>query len=232
MNTTKQQAHIAGCMYLAVGILGGFAQGYFQPLLYVAGDASSIASNVTNNLQLMPWGVVAELTQATCFVFLALLLQSILKSAGSGRARAMVALVVIASAIMTLNNVFAFGAYRVATDSQYAAALGEAGQRALIYLLLDLQHYGVLIAQVFIGLWLVPLGLLARESALFPRWLGGLLIVGGVCYLINLLTLFLIPDFGIAIKNWIVIPCAAAEISMVLYLLIFGVRNADATRAD
>lgn len=224
MTHTKRLAHIAGWLYLAVGVFGGFAQGYFQPLLYAPGDAATTAANVARHIDLMPWGVVADLTQATCFVFLALILHTILKPTGEGRARAMVVLVVIASAIMTLNNVFEFGAYRVATDSQYAAALGPAGQRSLIYLSLDLQHYGVLIAQIFFGLWLVPLGLLAWESRLFPRWLGGLLLLGGICYLINLLTLFLDPDFGAAIKNWIVIPCAISEIAMVFYLLIVGVR--------
>jgi hypothetical protein len=46
-----------------------------------------------------------------------------------------------------------------------------------------------------------------------------------------LLTLFLIPDFGIAIKNWIVIPCAVAEIAMFFYLLFIGVCNPEATTA-
>jgi hypothetical protein len=42
---------------------------------------------------------------------------------------------------------------RVATDSAYVAAFGAAGSHALVLLLLDTQHYGTLIAQVFFGLW-------------------------------------------------------------------------------
>ncbi len=64
-------------------------------------------------------------------------------------------------------------------------------------LLLDTQHYGILIAQIFFGLWLVPLGYLAyRSSGMFPKWLGVLLILGGVCYLVDLLAAFLVPDVG------------------------------------
>ncbi len=96
-------------------------------------------------------------------------------------------------------------------------------------LLLDTQHYGLLIAQIFFGLWLVPLGYLAYKSTgLFPKWLGVLLIVGGVCYLVDLLAVFLVPDVGQSIHGFIIIPSALAEISMVLYLLVIGVRRSPA----
>jgi len=94
-----------------------------------------------------------------------------------------------------------------------------------VLLLLDTQHYGTLSAQVFFGLWLVPIGYLAYSSALFPRWLGALLVVGGVCYLVDLLAAFLVPGFGQMIHVFVVIPSAIAEISMVLYLLVVGVKT-------
>src|SRR5205807_7214440 len=52
-----------------------------------------------------------------------------------------------------------------------------------------------------------------------------LLVVGGVCYLVDLLAAFLVPDFGQNIHTFVVIPSAIAEISMVLYLLVIGVRT-------
>src|SRR3989441_11034817 len=89
----------------------------------------------------------------------------------------MLVLVALATGIICLNAVFQFEGLRVATDSSYAAAFGTAGSNALVLLLLDTQHYGTLIAQVFFGLWLVPLGYLAYKSAgLFPKWLGVVLI--------------------------------------------------------
>ena len=94
-------------------------------------------------------------------------------------------------------------------------------------LLLDAQHYGTLIAQVFFGLWLLPIGYLAYKSAgWFPKWLGVVLIVGGFCYLVDLLAAFLLPDIGQEIHTFLVIPSAIAEIAMVLYLLVIGVRTA------
>ena len=97
----------------------------------------------------------------------------------------------------------------------------------MVLTLLDMQHYGLLIAQIFFGLWLAPLGLLAyRSSGMFPNWLGVLLIIGAVCYIVDLLAAFLAPDGAAAISTFIVIPSGIAEISMVVYLLVIGVRTA------
>jgi hypothetical protein len=114
---------------------------------------------------------------------------------------------------------------RVATGAVDMTALGTAGSSTVVRLLLDTQHYGSLIAQIFFGLWLVPLGYLARRSGWFPTALGGLLVAGGACYLVDLLAAVLVPDVGQAIHAFVVIPCAVAEIWMVLYLLMIGVRT-------
>lgn len=143
-------------------------------------------------------------------------------------ARAMLVLVAIATTITCLIAVFEFEGLRVATDSSYATALGTAGSNALVMLLLDTQHYGLLIAQIFFGLWLVPLGYLAYKSEMFPKTLGVVLIVGGVCYLVDLLATFLVPDFGQQIHAFVVIPSAISEISMVVYLLVIGVKTPKA----
>jgi hypothetical protein len=93
-----------------------------------------------------------------------------------------------------------------------------------VLLLLDTQHYGFLIAQIFFGLWLVPLGYLAYNSGRFPKPLGVLLMTGGVCYLIGMLASFLAPGAGEQINTIVTIPSAIAEISMVAYLLTVGMK--------
>jgi hypothetical protein len=149
----------------------------------------------------------------------------LLENVEKSMARAMLVFVTLAVAIITLNAVFQFEALQVATDSSYATALGAAGSNALVLLLLDVQHYGTLSAQVFFGLWLAPLGFLAYRSGLFPRALGVVLIAAAACYLIDLFTAFLVPDIAKQIHGFIVIVPAIAEIWMVFYLLIVGVRT-------
>ena len=225
MNSPKRLARIAGVLYLLVGIFGGFAEGFMEPRMYVAGNAATTAGNVVANSGLVRIGVVADLFQATVFVFLGMTLYLLLKHVHKSAASAMVVLVAIATSIMCLNDVFEFEGLRAATGAVNLAALGTTGSHALVLLLLDTQHYGLLIAQIFFGLWLVPLGYLAYKSGWFPKALGVLLVVGGVCYLVDTLALFLIPDFGQKISTFVVIPSAIAEISMVVYLLVIGVKT-------
>jgi hypothetical protein len=75
----------------------------------------------------------------------------------------------------------------VATDGSFAATFGPDGSDALVLMFLDLHSNGYLIAQVFFGLWLLPLGYLAYISGYFPRALGVLLMVGCFSYLADLL---------------------------------------------
>jgi hypothetical protein len=225
MTSPKRLARIAGVLYLLVFISGVFAQGFVLPKMYVAGDAATTAGNVVANSGLARIGVVADLFQATVLVFLGMTLYILLKHVHQSAARAMLVIVAIGSAIICLNDVFTFESVRVATESSYVAALGTAGSSALVLLLLDIQHYGFYIAQIFFGLWLVPLGYLAFKSGMFPKALGVLLIVGGACLLVEMLATFLVPDFGEATINvFVTIPSAVAEILMIGYLLVIGVK--------
>ena len=163
--------------------------------------------------------------QATVFIFLAMTLFLLLSRVSRNAATAMVVIVAIATTIMCLDKVFQFAALRVATDLSYAAAFGVAGANALVLLLLDIHNYGFLIAQIFFGLWLVPLGYLVYRSRMFPRALGVALVVAGTSYLVDMLAAFVSPDVSRAIHGYLAIPPAIAEIWMLGYLLVFGVRT-------
>jgi hypothetical protein len=224
MTSPKRLARIAGILYLLMGIFSGFALLFVYAKVYVPGDAAKTAGNLVANSGLVRLGVVADLVQATFWVFTAMTLYRLLKHVNKSEASAMVVLAAIGAGIVMLNEVFGFEALRVATGAVNLGSLGFAGSNALALLLVDAQHYGLLIAQIFFGLWLVPLGFLAYKSGWFPRTLGVLLIVGAVCYIVDMLTAFLVPDVGKAIHSYITIPSAIAEIWMVGYLLVIGVK--------
>src|SRR5205823_5016554 len=228
VTSPKRLARIAGILYLLVGITGGFAEGFVEPKMYVAGDAATTAANVVANAGLLRLGAVSDLLDQTFFVFLALTLYVLLKHVHQSVARTMLVLVALAAGITCLNTVFLFEGLRIATGAVDRSALGVAGSNAMVLLLLDTQHYGILIAQIFFGLWLVPLGYLAYKSGMFPKALGVVLIAGGVCYLADLLAGFLVPDLGGVqqMHAFVVVPTTAiAEISMVIYLLVVGVKT-------
>src|SRR5438445_3656109 len=141
-------------------------------------------------------------------------------------ATAMVILGAIATRIMCLDKVFQFAALRVTTDPSYASALGVAGSNALVLLLLDIHNYGYLIAQIFFGLWLVPLGYLAYTSKMFPRALGVVLIAAGISYVLDLLVAFVSPSLSRTVHTYFAILPTSAEVWDIGDLLVFGVRSA------
>lgn len=225
VSSPKRLARIAGLFYLLVGITGGFAEGFVDPKIYVAGNATATAGNVLANVGLVRMGVVSHLVDAVFFVLTAMALYILLEHAHKSVARAMLVFVAVAAGIITLNAVFQFEGLQVATNASYVTTFGAAGSNALVLLLLDIQHYGTLAAQVFFGLWLAPLGYLAYKSGLFPKTLGVTLVAATVCYLVHLITAFLVPDFHQQIQAFIVIVPTIAEIWMVVYLLVVGVKT-------
>jgi hypothetical protein len=79
MNSPKRVARIAGVLYLLVAVFGGFAQGFLEPKMYVAGDAAATAGNLVANEGLVRLGVVSDLVNEVLLVLLALTLYALLK---------------------------------------------------------------------------------------------------------------------------------------------------------
>jgi hypothetical protein len=224
MEPTKRLARTAGLYYLVVAVLGAFAH-TVRGIVYAPGDAAASAARVSDNADLVRYSLFADLVQATVLVFVVLTLHRLLCHVDARQARAMVLFVVIAVAITTLNMVNQLGALLVATDPSYAAALGVDGAEALVMLLLDLQHHGYLIAQIFFGLWLFPLGLLAWRSGMFPRVIAGLLITASTCYLVDVVLQFLAPAVADAVNPALVTVFIVGEVSLLVFLLAKGVLN-------
>jgi hypothetical protein len=224
-SSPKRLARIAGVFYLFVALFGGFAEGFADSKMYVADNAAATAANVLSNLGLVRLSVASHFLDATFLILTAIALYSLLQHVDKNVARAMLVFVILAAGIKSLNAVFQFEALQVATGESYVTAFSAAGSNALVLLLLDIQHYGTLSAQVFFGLWLAPLGYLAYKSGLFSKVLGGTLIAATVCYLVDLYAAFLVPDFGSQIHPFIVIVPIIAEVWMLGYLLVVGVRT-------
>ena len=222
-------ARTAGLLYLVVAIFGAFAQ-IVRVKVYEPGNAAATAANLASHASLVRLSFVADLIQALVWLVFAVVLYRLLAHAGRNTARAMVVFVVVSASITSLNMVHQLGALLVATNHSYVTALGADGSDALVLLLMDLQHYGYLIAQLT-WLWLFALGLLGYRSGMFPRWLSFLLMLGTVCYVIDALTQFLSPSFADTSAAIFVLPEIVCEVALLAYLLIKGVRTPPHTVA-
>ena len=228
MSSPKRRARIAGLLYLVVAVFAAFAFNVAAGTVYVPGDAAATAQQLVANGGLVRAGVVADLVQATAWLFTAMAFYLLLRHVDENRARAMVILVAVGAAIVCVNQVFPLAALLVTTEPSYATAFGTAGSNALALLLLDIRHDGSLVAQVFMGLWLVPLGLLAYASGLFPRALGVALVVGAGGWIAGSLAGLVDPVAGEAFNRSAMMLPTIAEVWLLGYLLVKGVRSPGA----
>ena len=90
---------------------------------------------------------------------------------------------------------------------------------------LNLHNKGYHIAQLFFGLWLLPLGYLTYKSRLFPRIISVFLMIGCFGYLTDFVLYFLFPVENNVLLEWITLPADLGEFSLCLYLLIKGVKS-------
>jgi hypothetical protein len=82
---------------------------------------------------------------------------------------------------------------------------------------------GVLVAQIFWGLWLLPFGMLVYRSGFIPRFFGVFLIANGFAYPIQSFTSLLVPRYDSLVSR-VTFPLLFGEVAIILWLLIRGVR--------
>ena len=224
MTSERRLARIAGSLYLVVALFGGFAELVVRDGIVEPGSAAATADNIRGSATLFRWGFATDLLQATFFLFTAMALYLLLRHVNELVARAMVAIVAVSVAIICLNLLNQYVALQVATGEASVGAFGAAGADDLAGLFADMHAAGFLIAQIFFGLWLLPLGFLVYRSGFFPKVLGVLLAIGCLGYLIDTFAHFLAPGFAETIQWIVVAPAAVGELSFVTYLLVKGVR--------
>ena len=78
------------------------------------------------------------------------------------------------------------------------------------------------IGGLFFGLWLFPMGYIVIKSKRMPVWLGRVIVLGGIGYLISTLIRYAGIDFGF--NSFLTLPATIGEFWMIGYLLIFGIR--------
>ena len=226
MNPRKGTARTAGLLYLLLAVTGGFSMLYV-PSLIVPGDAAATAANIAANESLFRLGIFSGLISQVVFVLLVLALYALFRGVSKGYSSVMVALVVAAAPVAFLNMLNQVAALHMLGGAAYLTAFAPGQVNALMMLFLDLHGHGLLIVELFWGLWLLPLGLLVIRSGFIPRMIGALLIIGFAGYLLDFATRLLFPEYT-AIVSPIAGVSKFGELAIILWLLIKGVKEQHA----
>jgi Domain of unknown function (DUF4386) len=220
----RSLARRAGLLYVLAGSTAPFAYLYVPDTLLVQGDALATADRVRASEGLLRAAIFAELYGATLLVFAALALYQLFKRVDPKTSALMAAMFLVSvpiSYVNTLNHI----APLVLLKSPAITAVLDPGQvAAQVTLFLRLHNYGLVVNQIFWGLWLFPIGALVMRSGFIPRWVAWPLFFAGAGYVFNSLGTLLLPPSlrGITANLQIL---GVGEMPFDFYLLIWGVRG-------
>lgn len=193
MNELKRQSRFAALLYFLNGVPAPFALLYVPSVLIVRGNAAATANNVRDAEGLLRAGMAVELFSATVVIFAMLAFYQLFKSVSKKHAMAMIILMLIATPISYLNVLNDLAALTFARGPAFLSSVFEKRQMdAFVLFFFRLHNQGVVLAQIFWGLWLFPFGIVAMRSGFIPRFVGIAAIVAGCGYVIaSSISLFL-----------------------------------------
>jgi hypothetical protein len=224
MDSIKRQARFAGLLYFVSGIPAPFGLLYVPGKLVVPGDPTATADHIRASETLLRCGIAAELVSATMFVFVTLALYRLFKGFDQGHARAMVILYALSVPISFLNVLNYIAALFLVRGAPFLSGFDQRQLDTLAFLFIRLHGQGLIMAQVFWGLWLFPFGILVIRSGFIPRLLGAWLIVNGSAYVAMSLSAILVPHYAGMVSR-IGYPFLLGELAVALWLLIMGAKE-------
>jgi len=221
MNSINKTARIAGFMYLGNIITGIFAQ-VVRSTLIVPGDAGATAGNIMASELLFRFGFVSDLIMVTFYLMMGLVFYVLLKPVDKNVALLMLLLNVAGVPILGINMLNQFATLLLMSGAEYLTAFGADQLHALGMLFFNLHEYGYSIAVISWGFYLIPLGYLVFKSGYFPRILGVLLMLAGLCDMFQFFQIFVFPGYEVITYPGLAVAMIA-EFSFCLWLLIKGV---------
>ncbi|KXH79115.1 DUF4386 domain-containing protein [Chryseobacterium kwangjuense] len=230
MTTENKTARLAGLLYLIVVLTGLFSLMYVPSKLIVWEDPALTFQQISHSSQLFRLSIAGSMICYISFTLLPLVLYRLLKEVNGTYAKLMVILALISVPISFLNLQTKFSVLTIVEGAGYLKAFNSEQLQSHVMFLLNSYNKGILIVQIFWGLWLFPFGYLVYKSGFLPKILGIFLMLGCLGYILNVLGRTIIPDFSdYAISAYITLPASIGEIGTCLWLLIAGVKNRKQT---
>jgi hypothetical protein len=221
--SARVKARIAGGLWLAVIITGGFAAFVSFPL--IVRDPATTAANIIASEALYRLAFASNLIAGMCYIGVTVILYELLKvisrtlslfAAFSGLAGS------AAGAAVSLAFLFPLLALE---KSPYLSAFTTEQLQELAYAFLRLNTQGFNVTMVFFGLQVITVGYLIVRSTFLPRLLGALLMVGGSSYVIGSLLSFVSPSLGSRFTPFVIAAAFLGEGALSLWLLVKGLNQ-------
>jgi uncharacterized membrane protein len=153
--------------------------GYVPDKLVVPGNSAATVNNIAVHEMLFRFGIAGQLVGQGAFIFVALALYKLLEGVNRRHASVMVILIVVSIPIAFVNELNSLAALALVRGADFLSIVEKPQRDAFAMLFINLHGRGLVVAELFWGLWLFPLALLVYRSRFLPRfWAFGSLLLG------------------------------------------------------
>jgi hypothetical protein len=216
--TLRQAALIVGFAYLLNPV--GFAEFSIYPKLVIPGNIEQTVTNIAAQPGLFAGMLLAYFVNFIEDIIIAWGLYFLLAPVNRALSAlaAIFQLVYAAIAFVGIFNVATV--YRMLTTPEYATVFSSSQLQAQVDLLLHSWRYNYTLVLVLFGIHLVLAGYLVFRSRYIPSWIGILLVINGLGYVVNGWKPYLYPNANL---DYIFITWFG-ELVLMLWLLVWGWR--------
>ena len=226
--TTKPDitGRMAGALYVVVIVTGMFSLVYVPGEIHLTGTAEAVAKSIASNQSLYRLGILSWLINSVAFLLLPLAFYRLFHAVHRQAAILMVAFASMSIPISLIASGNQLDVLSLTGAKPLLQTISGEVRNAMMMQSLSAYGSGMFVAQLFWGLWLLPLGYLIVKSRAVPRVFGVLLLLGGVGYLVQEFGSLLYSDFGkMLLSQFVTLPAAAGEIGLGFWLLLRGIRR-------
>jgi len=225
-NSPQRYARIGGALYLAIIVLGAFAEGFVANKLVVAGDAATTAANILASPGLWRLSVAGDLIVVLCAVPLLWIEYLLLRPVSKQLVLLAVLFNLASLAVEAISKVFLLAVMPTLGSADYLKAFDPHQLQILANLALSSHDVAFNIALIFFGFTCIVNGYLIFRSGYLPKFVGVLMQIAGLCYLTACFAALFAPAFADLITPAILLPPLIGESSFCLWLLVKGVNIA------
>jgi hypothetical protein len=225
-NFPQRYARTGGVLYLAIIVLGAFAEGIVANKLLVSGDAATTAHNILASPELWRLSVAGDLIVVLCAVPLLWIEYLLLRPVSKQLVLLAVLFNLVSLAVEAISKLFLLVVMPILGSADYLRAFEPQQLQILANVALKSHDIAFNIALIFFGFTCLVNGYLIFRSGYLPKLIGVLMQIAGLSYLIACFAALFAPVVANLITPAILLPPLIGESSFCLWLLVKGVNIA------
>ena len=226
-NQEKPYSQLAGFLYLTIAIVGGFSIGFMPTKIISEGNAALTFQNLLEHQELFRWGIAGDIVVLVLETLLTVMLYQLFKSASTtGMTIATYSRLAMAI-IMGLNLVNYMIPAIIMNQPEFLNSFSSAELESLTLLFFKAHKYGELAWQIFFSIHLFTLGYVIQKSGKTPKWLGIIMLLGGIGYAGDSFIQFMMINSDVlsVFFSSMLVLAVIAEFWFAFWLLIKGISN-------